>query len=141
MAHLKLIDFWNCLPGEWHFERDITNGLHQVGTINVVKKNVTEYFVCEKGSYIYDTSQTFFRNYKFFLIDHVLHIHGQNPKDGFVHLYEIKENSYSYKHHCGNDIYLFELIQFSKCEWEYAVTISGPQKNLKIITYCKQVKI
>ena len=137
---MKLINFWQYLPGIWNFERDISNGACQIGAINIVKINDESYEVCEQGIYSSNLEQTFFRNYNFFWHTNAWHIHGENPKDGYVFLYKISDNSYSYVHHCGNDNYHFELLEFNKSSWKSAVTVTGPHKNFKITTNYKLTK-
>ncbi len=134
---MKLIHFWQCLPGAWSFEREVSNGLHQTGSFDVIKINNESYEVREQGYYVNNLEQIFFRAYNFFWNYDAWHIHGANPKDGYVLLYKISDNSFSYIHHCGEDNYLFELLEFGQYAWKSATTITGPCKNLKIITNYK----
>lgn len=133
---MKLIDFWQCLPESWSFEREVSNGLHQTGSLDIIKINNESYEVCEQGIYN-NSKQTFFRNYNFFWNSDSWHIHGANPKNGYVFLYKISDNSLSNVHHCGADNYLFELLEFGQYGWKSATTITGPCKNLKIKTNYK----
>jgi hypothetical protein len=137
---LHLIDFWQCLPGSWSFEREISNGLHQAGNLNVTKINNESYEVCEHGWYVNNLEQTFFRSYNFFWNSDAWHIHGANPKSGYVFLYKISNQHFSCVHHCGSDNYLFELLEFSQYAWKSATTITGPCKNLEIITNYRLTK-
>lgn len=137
---MKLIDFWQCLPGTWHFKRDISNGSYQNGHVNIIKISEESYTAFESGTYVNKSSQTFFRNYKFFWLDSAWHIHGENPKNGFVFLYKISDNFCSHVHHCGNDSYLFKLLQFSQDNWKSVIKVIGPSKNFTIITNYKLTK-
>ena len=137
---MRLIDFWQHLPGSWSFERAISNGLSQTGSLDVIKINNESYEVREQGAYLNNLEQTFFRAYNFFWNSDSWNIHGANPKDGYVFLYKISDSYFSYVHHCGADNYLFELLEFGQDAWKSATTITGPSKNLKIETNYKLTK-
>jgi len=87
---MKLVDFWACLPGEWLFERNISNGLHQTGVLKVEEIDSTLCQAHETGRYT-DSHQVFFRNYRFEWANDSLNIFGENPKEGFVLLHELSD--------------------------------------------------
>jgi len=132
---MKLVDFWQHLPGEWKFERILSNKAVQIGSLNVVKADANFYKASEQGIYQNSDKQTFFRNYNFRWKNNILNIYGENPRDGYVLLHSLSDTSRTHMHLCNKDMYQFELIEIGFKNWSSVTTITGPYKDLKLITY------
>jgi len=134
---MKLVDFWTCLPGEWLFERNISNGLHQTGVLKVEEIDSTLCQAHETGRYT-DSHQVFFRNYRFEWANDSLNIFGENPKEGFVLLHELSDAKKRHVHKCNKDFYEFELHEVGEQRWHTVITITGPKKALQLVTEYKR---
>ncbi len=130
---MKLANFWQHLPGLWDFERSISNQHTQVGLLNVKTVNYTLHSAFESGVYK-NEEQTFFRNYQFSWENDHLNIYGSNPKDGYVLLHSLSDESRVHTHLCNKDSYQFELEKFDLNNWSSVITITGPKKNTTIKT-------
>ncbi len=131
---MKLVNFWEILPGKWCFERSISDQFMLTGFLNVEKINPTLYIAHESGVYKNSNKQTFFRDYQFNWENEYLNISGFNPKDGYVLLHSISDTSRMHTHTCKQDEYQFELKEFSLHSWISTTVINGPKKNLSIKT-------
>jgi hypothetical protein len=131
---MNLANFWKYFPGQWHFERFISEESMLTGFLNVEKINPTFYKAHENGTYKHSNEQTFFRDYQFNWKNECLNISGFNPKDGYVLLHSISDASRTHTHICKQDVYEFELKEFGLNSWESAIVITGPKKNLIIKT-------
>ena len=134
---MQLIDFWKSLLGVWNFERVFSDQFVQIGILRVVKKSHNVYEAQEQGVYK-ESQQTFFRNYNFCWENNFLHIYGENPKDGYVLLHTLSDDVRIHTHTCKNDRYLFELLQSDSKSWRSSTIITGPSKNLSLITSYKR---
>lgn len=137
---MKLANFWQCLPGLWHFERNISNQYMQAGSLSVEKINNTLMDAFESGIYK-NQEQTFFRKYQFSWEDDHLKIYGSNPKDGYVLLHSLSDESRVHTHFCNQDEYQFELEKFDLSNWGSVITITGPKKNIAIKTSYRRTQM
>ncbi len=131
---MNLANFWKNLPGQWHFERFISDECMLSGFLHVEEINPTFYKAHESGRYKNSNEQTFFRDYQFKWKNESLNISGFNPKDGYVQLHSITDASRIHTHICKQDVYVFELKAFGLNNWESVIVIKGPKKNLIIKT-------
>lgn len=131
---MNLVDFWTCLPGKWLFERVISNDTGQTGVLKIEKVNPTLYQVFESGFYKGAESQTFFRNYRFCWEDDALKIFGENPKEGYVLLHTLNDTKRVHVHTCNKDFYEFDLQEAGEQNWRSVITITGPRKDLQLVT-------
>ena len=131
---MNLANFWKNFPGQWHFERFVSDQSMLTGFLNVEKINPSFYKAHENGTYKNSNEQTFFRDYQFNWENECLNISGFNPKDGYVQLHSITDASRIHTHICKQDVYVFELKNFDLNSWRSVIVITGPKKNLKIKT-------
>ncbi len=131
---MNLANFWDNLPGQWHFERFISDEFMLTGFLNVEKINPSFYKAHESGTYKNSNEQTFFRDYQFNWKNECLNISGFNPKDGYVQLHSITDASRIHTHVCKQDIYNFEMKEYDLKSWKSIIAVTGPKKNFEIIT-------
>ncbi len=118
---MQLINFWKSLPGQWNFERVLSDQSIQIGSLNVVHEAENVYKAKEQGTYK-DAQQTFFRNYMFTWGNDCLNIYGENPKEGYVLLHILSDAS---RKNC---------LSISRI-------CTGPRKDSKLTTFYKRVEV